>query len=137
MILPRAPGDVSSSACVHEAVGAPHVPPSRGTSPAFPSPFRGRIREVDPHARPLRIRIPQPPAFMIRFGPAGWIYKDWAGIVYPAPKPRGFDPLTYLAGFFDTIEVNSTFYRPATRETAEKWIARTRPNPAFTFTAKL
>jgi hypothetical protein len=30
---------------------------------------------------------------MIRFGPAGWVYSDWAGIVYPASTPRGFDPL--------------------------------------------
>jgi uncharacterized protein YecE (DUF72 family) len=35
---------------------------------------------------------------MIRVGPAGWSYKDWEGIVYPAEKPRGFDPLAYLAG---------------------------------------
>jgi len=34
---------------------------------------------------------------MIRVGP-GWAYKDWEGIVYPKPKPRGFDPVTYLAG---------------------------------------
>ncbi|HEX2191203.1 MAG TPA: DUF72 domain-containing protein [Longimicrobiaceae bacterium] len=74
---------------------------------------------------------------MIRYGPAGWSYDDWAGIVYPRPKPKGFDPLQYLAGYFDTIEVNSTFYRPARREVAEKWLRRTRFNPAFRFTAKL
>jgi uncharacterized protein YecE (DUF72 family) len=58
-------------------------------------------------------------AGMIRFGPAGWSYKDWAGIVYPSPAPKGFDPLEYIAGYFDTIEVNSTFYRPARKEVAE------------------
>ena len=26
---------------------------------------------------------------MIHFGPAGWLYKDWEGIVYPSPKPKG------------------------------------------------
>lgn len=74
---------------------------------------------------------------MIRFGPAGWSYKDWAGIVYPAPKPKGFDPLAYLARFFDTIEINSTFYRPATKSTAESWLRRVRGNDNFRFTAKL
>jgi len=74
---------------------------------------------------------------MIRFGPAGWSYKDWAGIVYPQPKPKEFDELQYMAGYFETIEVNSTFYRPASRRTAESWLRRTRFNPDFRFTAKL
>ena len=74
---------------------------------------------------------------MIRVGPAGWSYKDWAGIVYPAPKPKGFDPLAYLAAYFDTIEINSTFYRPATRAAAEAWIERVAANGRFSFTAKL
>ena len=50
---------------------------------------------------------------IVRFGPAGWDYPDWAGRVYPTPKPKGFDPLRYLAGYFGVIEINSTFYRPA------------------------
>jgi len=74
---------------------------------------------------------------MIRVGPAGWSYKDWAGMVYPAPKPKGFDPLRYLADYFDTIEINSTFYRPAARTAAEAWIERVAGNPAFRFTAKV
>jgi uncharacterized protein YecE (DUF72 family) len=47
----------------------------------------------------------------IRIGPAGWSSPDWEGQVYPKPKPRGFDPLAYLAQYFDTIEINSTFSR--------------------------
>lgn len=73
----------------------------------------------------------------IRFGPAGWAYSDWAGVVYPDPRPKGFDPLAYLAGYFDTIEVNSTFYGPATEKTARAWLARVEHNPDFRFTAKL
>lgn len=41
---------------------------------------------------------------MIRHGPAGWSYRDWAGVVYPRPKPKGFDPLHYLAGFAKPVE---------------------------------
>jgi uncharacterized protein YecE (DUF72 family) len=74
---------------------------------------------------------------VIRYGPAGWTYDDWRGIVYPEPKPKGFDPLAYLCGYFDTIEINSTFYRPALRTTAEAWLRRVQGNPRFLFTAKL
>ncbi len=74
---------------------------------------------------------------MIRFGPAGWSYKDWAGIVYPQPAPKGFDPLRYLAGYFDAIEVNSTFYRPARASVARSWVKRVKDRPDFRFTAKL
>ncbi|CAN5288616.1 hypothetical protein BH23GEM4_BH23GEM4_11690 [soil metagenome] len=74
---------------------------------------------------------------MIRFGTAGWSYRDWSGVVYPEKKPKGFDPLTYLAGFFDTIEVNSTFYHPARAEVAKRWTERVAENPRFRFTAKL
>lgn len=74
---------------------------------------------------------------MIRCGPAGWSYKDWAGIVYPDPAPRGFDPLGYVAAFFDVVEVNSTFYGPQPASVANRWAERVAANPEFLFTAKL
>ena len=74
---------------------------------------------------------------MIHFGPAGWLYKDWEGIVYPVPKPKGFDPLAYLAQYFSTIEINSTYYGSPLPATADKWVARVEPFPDFKFTAKL
>lgn len=74
---------------------------------------------------------------MIRVGPAGWAYKDWNGIVYPEPKPRGFDPLAYLADYFDTIEINSSFYGAPRPSAATNWAASIRSNPRFRFTAKL
>lgn len=74
---------------------------------------------------------------MIRFGVAGWDYQDWWGKVYPAERPRGFDPLAYLTRYFDTIEINSTFYRPATARSAAGWAKRAARNPDFKFTAKL
>lgn len=74
---------------------------------------------------------------MIRFGPAGFQYKDWEGIVYPAPRPKKFDPLAYLANYFDTVEINSTFYGPARPTTIDSWVRRVEHNPDFRFTAKL
>jgi uncharacterized protein YecE (DUF72 family) len=73
----------------------------------------------------------------IRVGPAGWSYADWNGIVYPKPKPKGFDPLVYLSRYFDTIEINSTFYRPVSVAIAKTWVAKVRPQRDFKFTAKL
>ena len=74
---------------------------------------------------------------VIRYGPAGWSYKDWEGIVYPKPSPRGFDPLAYVARYFDALEIDSTFYRPAAPKVAQAWIRRVAHNPRFRFTAKL
>lgn len=77
------------------------------------------------------------PATNIRVGPAGWSYKDWSGIVYPKPKPPGFHEATFLASYFDTIEINVTFYRPIPAATAKEWITRVAANKNFLFTAKL
>jgi len=60
----------------------------------------------------------------IRIGPAGWSYKDWEGVVYPPHAGKKFDPLEYLARFFDTIEINSSFYRPPSESTGKSWATR-------------
>jgi uncharacterized protein YecE (DUF72 family) len=73
----------------------------------------------------------------IRIGPAGWSYKDWEGIVYPQKPGAKFDPLEYLARFFDAIEINSSFYRPFAVSTAKSWASRVAGAGDFMFTAKL
>ncbi len=73
----------------------------------------------------------------IRIGPAGWSYKDWEGVVYPQNSGAKFDPLEYLARFFDTIEINSSFYRPFTASIAKSWARRVAGAVDFMFTAKL
>jgi len=74
---------------------------------------------------------------VIRIGLAGWSYGDWAGVVYPKPKPKEFDPLAFLAGSFDAMELNTSYYHPVSRRNAEQWVERTDFNPDFRFTAKL
>ncbi len=74
---------------------------------------------------------------MIRIGPAGWSYQDWEGIVYPPKKGAKFDPLAYLSEFFDTIELNNTFYRSPSPAMSKSWARRVEANPRFKFTAKL
>jgi uncharacterized protein YecE (DUF72 family) len=85
-------------------------------------------------AHPAQVprRLSKRPA---RVGVAGWSYPDWEGIVYP--RVARFDGLQYLSTFFDTLEINSSFYRiPAPRASAS-WAKRVRSNPEFRFTLKL
>jgi uncharacterized protein YecE (DUF72 family) len=75
----------------------------------------------------------------IRFGTAGWSYKDWEGVFYPSGmQGRRVHPLEYLARFFDTVEINTSFYGPLRAELAKVWCRKVAAvNPAFLFTAKL
>ncbi len=56
----------------------------------------------------------------IRIGNSGWSYREWVGSFYP----RGTKQSRYLGEYFDhfdTVEINSTFYRMPKRETAVQW----------------
>lgn len=70
----------------------------------------------------------------LRVGPAGWNYKDWEGTVYPAGS--SVDPLSYLAEYCDTVEINTSFYGPPRPKDAAAWVRRVNNNPRFKFTAK-
>ena len=70
-------------------------------------------------------------------GCAGWSFPHWNGAIYPKPRPRSFEPLAFLASRLDTVEISSTFYRPADPVTAERWLHLIEHNPNFVFTAKL
>src|SRR5438270_9016048 len=75
----------------------------------------------------------------LRIGTAGWSYKDWEGIFYPpGMQRRKIHPLEYLARFFDTVEINTSFYGPLKPELVKLWCRRvSEANPDFLFTAKL
>jgi uncharacterized protein YecE (DUF72 family) len=72
-------------------------------------------------------------------GTAGWNYPTgrgtWNGVFYPARRTRGFDELAYYAEHFDTVEVNSTFYRVPEPDLSLSWLRRTPAS--FLFSAKL
>lgn len=70
-------------------------------------------------------------------GPAGWSYADWAGMVYPARRSREFHEAAWLAEYFDTIEINTSFYAPLRPAHCWGWVERVAHNPRFQFTAKL
>jgi uncharacterized protein YecE (DUF72 family) len=80
---------------------------------------------------------PPGPPNQLRVGPAGWSYPDWSGYVYPTPRGKDFHEATFLSGFFDTIEINTSFYQPLRPDHVSLWIDRVAANPAFLFTAKL
>jgi uncharacterized protein YecE (DUF72 family) len=80
----------------------------------------------------------------LRIGTSGWSYPTgqgtWNGIFYPPRKGRGssvpgFDELTYYAGRFDTVEVNSSFYGTPRAEVSRGWASRTPQG--FEFSLKL
>jgi len=78
---------------------------------------------------------PEPIDF--RLGTAGWSYEDWKGTVYPRPEPPGFSALRFMAGQFDFVEVNTTFYRIPAPGLAEGWLRQVSDCPGFNFWIKL
>jgi uncharacterized protein YecE (DUF72 family) len=74
-----------------------------------------------------------------RVGTSGWSYPpgsgpgSWTGVFYPLSKK--IDELKFYSRFFNTVEVNSTFYRPCAAKTAESWAKRTPDD--FEFTVKV
>jgi uncharacterized protein YecE (DUF72 family) len=60
----------------------------------------------------------------VRIGCSGWNYDDWKGRLYPEREPRR-RWLSLYAEKFDTVEVNSTFYRLASRNAVESWVRDT------------
>jgi uncharacterized protein YecE (DUF72 family) len=84
-------------------------------------------------------RLPQTLPNDVRFGTAGWSYKDWEGVFYPSGmQHRKMHPLEYLARFFDTTEINTSFYGPIKAQLAKLWCRKVAAvNPRFVFTAKL
>lgn len=99
--------------------------PSVSNTVQMDSPEQSRSSPAHPH----RIRI----------GTAGWSYKDWEGVFYPSGMQKSkTHPLEYLARFFDTTEVNTSFYGPIKPELAKLWCRKVAGvNRDFLFTAKL
>jgi len=73
----------------------------------------------------------------VYFGTAGWSYDDWAGTVYPAPLPAGFNPLAFLATDFEFVEVNTSFYRTPSLKLTSGWVKKTSNLERFGFWIKI
>jgi uncharacterized protein YecE (DUF72 family) len=71
----------------------------------------------------------------VRIGCSGWNYQHWRdGVFYP-PRlpPRRW--LEYYAQHFDTVEVNSTFYRLPRETAVANWVGESPPG--FLITVKM
>lgn len=72
---------------------------------------------------------------MIRIGCSGWNYQHWRnGVFYPPRCPARLW-LEYYARHFDTVEVNSTFYRLPRKSAVANWVRQSPPD--FLFTVKM
>jgi uncharacterized protein YecE (DUF72 family) len=70
----------------------------------------------------------------VHIGCSGWQYRDWRdGAFYPPKLPQR-RWLEHYAGEFDTVEVNSTFYRLAKPDAVRRWVQETPPG--FLLTVK-
>jgi uncharacterized protein YecE (DUF72 family) len=63
-------------------------------------------------------------------GCSGWNYRHWRERVYPKGLPAN-RWLEHYARLFDTVEVNTTFYRLPNRSAVEGWAAQTPPGFVF------
>jgi uncharacterized protein YecE (DUF72 family) len=68
----------------------------------------------------------------IRIGCSGWNYKSWKDEFYEGKPARLW--LEHYARYFDSVEVNNTFYRLPLQSSVARWVEQT---PAgFLFTVK-
>jgi uncharacterized protein YecE (DUF72 family) len=70
----------------------------------------------------------------VRVGCSGWQYRSWRGVLYPEGmgQPKW---LPRYSSVFDTVEVNSTFYRLASRDAVARWVEQTPPGFLFSLKA--
>ncbi len=67
----------------------------------------------------------------IYIGTSGYHYAHWeGGVFYPADLPKT-KQLEYYTQFFDTVELNVTFYRLPAAKTFSNWYKRTPSNFVF------
>jgi uncharacterized protein YecE (DUF72 family) len=70
----------------------------------------------------------------LHIGCSGWDYDDWDDVVYEPGLPRK-RRLDAYAQEFETVEVNSSFYRLPARDTVAEWVERVPDGFLFAFKA--
>lgn len=70
----------------------------------------------------------------VYIGTSGWVYGDWAGVFYP-PGLKPKEQLPFFAKCFNTVEINTTFYRIPRESVAAGWRDATPDD--FVFAVKL
>lgn len=72
-------------------------------------------------------------------GTCGYSYpgappNGWSGVFYPKGGKKRVDALEFYASYFNSVEIDSTFYRPASAAMARGWVTKTPAD--FVFTVK-
>jgi uncharacterized protein YecE (DUF72 family) len=65
----------------------------------------------------------------IRIGCSGWNYASWKDEFYEGKPARRW--LQHYARYFDTVEVNNTFYRLPLKSSVAAWVEQTPPDFLF------
>ena len=71
----------------------------------------------------------------VLIGCSGWNYADWRGSFYPEKRCPTSRWLEFYAREFPTVEINSTFYRLASRDAVARWLTQTPDD--FVFAPKI
>ncbi|HEV7332561.1 MAG TPA: DUF72 domain-containing protein [Flavisolibacter sp.] len=66
----------------------------------------------------------------IHIGTSGWSYQGWRGLFYPQGL-ASTKWLQHYMGYFDSTEINGSFYRLPSVETVKKWTAAVPDNFMF------
>ena len=74
-----------------------------------------------------------------RIGTCGYSYpgerpQGWSGVFYPKGGKKRVNELEFYAAYFNAVEINSTFYRPASAAMVRGWVDKTPAD--FVFTVK-
>jgi uncharacterized protein YecE (DUF72 family) len=77
----------------------------------------------------------RPGAHSLRIGCSGWNYAHWRNGVFYPPRCASRNWLEFYARHFDTVEINTTFYRLPRESAVARWVVETPPG--FVFSVKV
>jgi uncharacterized protein YecE (DUF72 family) len=74
----------------------------------------------------------------VSVGCSGWSYDDWVGKFYPMElAKKKSEWFSYYADYFNSVEINSTFYRPPNDYLVNSWIMKAKPYQSFEYSVKM
>lgn len=78
------------------------------------------------------------PTMAILVGCSGWSYDDWIGRFYPLDLAgKKGEWFSYYKEYFQTVEINSSFYRPPGERQVSSWIKKAGGGEGFEFSVKV
>lgn len=70
---------------------------------------------------------------LLKIGTSGWMYNHWKGVFYPSDIASE-EMLSFYSRYFDTVEINNTFYKKPEIENIKSW--QQRAGSDFIFSVK-